>query len=60
MDVRELIEAAMADVQVVVCPRCLGLGGIGLSTLRTTCPDCQGRGETTNGINLNSTGVRQS
>lgn len=47
-----LIAAALADVCVVVCPRCNGLGGIGLSTLRATCPRCGGCGESTNGINI--------
>lgn len=44
-DVCELIEEAMAEVRVVVCKRCNGLGEVGLPSLRAECPDCRGCGE---------------
>jgi DnaJ-class molecular chaperone len=47
MNVRELIEDAMRGVRIVICGRCNGLGEIGEPTLRATCPDCRGCGETT-------------
>lgn len=47
MNARELIEEAMRGVRVVVCDRCKGLGEIGLPSLRATCPECSGCGETT-------------
>ncbi len=43
----ELIAQAMGGVRVIVCPRCNGLGEVGLPTLRATCPVCRGCGEST-------------
>jgi hypothetical protein len=44
---RELIEAAMAGVRVIVCWRCNGLGVLGLASFQCHCPVCLGCGETT-------------
>jgi DnaJ-class molecular chaperone len=43
----QLINEAMADVRIVICKRCRGLGAVGLPSFRTTCPECGGCGETT-------------
>lgn len=51
-DVCELIDEAMAPLRIVVCPRCNGLGEVGLPTLRATCPDCGGGGEIVVNINV--------
>lgn len=59
MSALTLIGAVMAGVRVIVCPRCNGLGEVGLSSFRCTCPRCLGCGESTNGININPTGVQQ-
>lgn len=47
IEARALIEDAMRGVRIVVCGRCKGLGEIGLPSLRATCPECSGCGETT-------------
>jgi Zn-finger nucleic acid-binding protein len=47
-----LLRRAFAGVAIIVCPRCRGLGSIGLVTLRCSCPRCRGCGESTNGINI--------
>lgn len=47
MNARALIEDALRGVRIVVCGRCRGLGEIGLASLRATCPECSGCGETT-------------
>lgn len=47
MSAAQLIESAMAGVEIVTCPRCQGERFIGVVTLRITCPTCRGAGVTT-------------
>lgn len=47
LEAAEAIEWAMLGIRIVVCERCRGFGVIGLPTLQTACPDCDGCGETT-------------
>lgn len=54
---RKLIKRAMGDVEVIRCPRCNGEGEIGLPSLRGPCPECGGRGKTTNGASIAGAGV---
>lgn len=47
----DLIEAAMADVRVVVCPKCAGEGVL-RHALGHQCPTCNGSGKTTEGATM--------